>query len=77
MAEKFYELKTRRTEKDGKTYHTKIGAAFPMKEIAGFNLVFDALPIAQLNDKGELEVRVAMFPPLPPRQEPQSDEPGF
>lgn len=58
-----YELKTPRQGKDGKTHWTKIGVAFPMKEKDGFNVSFDALPIPQLNDKGELEVRVAMWPP--------------
>jgi len=81
-----YEMKTARTGKDGKTYWTKIGAAWPMKEKDGFNLTFEALPIPQLNDKGELEVRVAMWPPYedadkqkapPPKAEELDDEIPF
>tara|TARA_R110002050_G_scaffold200943_3_gene336003 strand:+ start:2743 stop:2955 length:213 start_codon:yes stop_codon:yes gene_type:complete len=58
-----YELKTPRQGKDGKTWWTKIGVAFPMKDKDGFNVTFEALPIPQLNDKGELVVEVKMFPP--------------
>jgi hypothetical protein len=63
MAER-YDLKTPRKGKDGKTWWTKIGVAFPMKERDGFNLTFEALPVPQLNDRGELEVRVTMWPPF-------------
>lgn len=81
-----YEMKTARTGKDGKTFWTKIGVGWPMKEKDGFNLTFEALPIPQLNDKGELEVRVAMWPPYedadkqkapPPKAEELDDEIPF
>ena len=81
-----YEMKTARTGKDGKTYWTKIGAAWPMKEKDGFNLTFEALPIPQWNDKGELEGRGAMWPPYedadkqkapPPKAEELDDEIPF
>lgn len=58
-----YELKTARKAPNGKTYWTKIGVAFPMKEKDGFSLIFEALPIAQMNDKGELVVEAKLFPP--------------
>ena len=59
-----YELKTPRQGSDGKTYWTKIGVLFPMKEKDGFSLSFEALPIPQLNDKGVLEVRAVAMPPF-------------
>ena len=59
-----YDMKTARTGKDGKPFWTKIGAAWPMKEKDGFNLTFDALPIPQLNDKGELVVQATLWPPF-------------
>tara|TARA_E500000305_G_scaffold110475_1_gene118540 strand:+ start:1274 stop:1486 length:213 start_codon:yes stop_codon:yes gene_type:complete len=58
-----YELKTVRQGSDGKTYWTKIGVAFPMKDKDGFNVSFDALPIPQLNNKGELVVEAKLWPP--------------
>lgn len=59
-----YDLKVMRKGSDGKSYGTRIGAAFPWKEKDGFNLVLDALPIGQINDKGEYEVRLMMAPPF-------------
>lgn len=50
-------------ERGGKTYWTRIGTMFAMKDRDGFNLVFSALPIPSLNKDGQLEVRVAAFPP--------------
>ena len=38
--------------------------AFPWKGKDGFSLVLDALPIGQMNDKGEFEVRLMMAPPF-------------
>ena len=59
-----YELKVMRKGNDGKSYGTRIGVAFPWKEKDGFSLVLDALPIGQMNDKGEYEVRLMMAPPF-------------
>jgi hypothetical protein len=82
-----YDLKVSRRGKDGKNYSTRIGVAWPMKNVDdGFNLIFEALPVPQLNDKGELEVRVAMWPPYedadkqkapPPKAEELDDEIPF
>lgn len=47
-------------EVNGKTFWTKIGAAFPHRDGTGFNVQLDALPIY-----GKLVLR----PPLPPREE--------
>ena len=58
-----YDLKTARTGKDGKTYWTKIGVMFPMKERDGFNISLEALPIQQLNDQGQLELRITAWEP--------------
>ena len=52
---------------DGKTYWTKLGSAWPAKSGTGFSLTFEALPLQTLNDKGQLECRVLLREPLPPR----------
>jgi hypothetical protein len=59
-----YDLKVARTDRNGKTWWTRIGVMFPMKERDGFNLQLEALPIPSLNDKGELEVRVTAWEPF-------------
>ena len=59
-----YELKVMRKGSDGKSYGNRIGVAFPWKGKDGFSLVLDALPIGQMNDKGEFEVRLMMAPPF-------------
>ncbi len=58
-----YELKTARTGTDGKTYWTKIGTMFPMKEKDGFNLIFDALPTPGIDDRGQIATRVTAWEP--------------
>jgi hypothetical protein len=54
------------TGKDGKTYFTRIGVAFPNKSGEGWSLVFQALPMP-----GPDGCRVLMMPPreqdAPPR----------
>jgi len=40
-----YNLSTPRESKDGKTYWTKIGSAWPTKDGQGFSIVLDALPL--------------------------------
>lgn len=52
---------------DGKTYWTKLGSAWPAKQGTGYSLTFEALPLQSLNDKGQLECRVLLREPLPPR----------
>jgi len=52
----YYEVKVVKKDREGKDRGTKIGAMFPWKSGEGFNIVFDALPIPKLNDRGELEV---------------------
>ena len=59
-----YELKVMRKGSDGKSSGNRIGGAFPWKGKDGFSLVLDALPIGQMNDKGEFEVRLMMAPPF-------------
>lgn len=39
-----YDLISPRPRKDGKTFWTKVGAAFP-RDNGGFSLTFDALPL--------------------------------
>jgi hypothetical protein len=68
-----YELKSPRTGSDGKTYFTKCGVAYPWKNNQGFNLLLEALPVGQLNEKGQLEVRLIMTPPY---EKPLSDAPS-
>jgi len=58
-----YELKTARTGRDGKTYWTRIGVMFPMKDKDGYSLILEALPIPTLSQQGDLEVRISAWPP--------------
>ena len=54
-----YDLLVVRQDKDGKSWWTKIGAAFENRNSDGFSLTFEALPIP--NKDGE--VRVIMKQP--------------
>ena len=45
MAERLDVLVVREDPKTGKSWWTKIGAAFPSKEGDGYSIVLDALPI--------------------------------
>jgi hypothetical protein len=58
-----YDLKVARQGKDGKTYWTKIGVMFPMKERDGFNITLEALPLQTMNDQGQLECRITAWEP--------------
>jgi hypothetical protein len=58
-----YELKVARLGRDGKTYWTKVGVMFPMKERDGFNITLEALPLQTLNDQGQLECRITAWEP--------------
>jgi hypothetical protein len=57
-----YNITVPRKAPSGKTYWTKLGVAFPMKDRDGFSLIFEALPIGKINDKGELVVEAKLFP---------------
>tara|TARA_R100001530_G_scaffold96628_5_gene67135 strand:+ start:278 stop:574 length:297 start_codon:yes stop_codon:yes gene_type:complete len=56
-----YRLAVPRPGKDGKTYWTNIGVMFPLKGKDGFSIIFEALPIPSLNDRGDLECRAMVF----------------
>lgn len=56
------DIVTPRAGSDGKTYFTKIGSAWETKS-GGWSLSFDALPIASMNDKGQLETRALLMVP--------------
>jgi len=47
-----FDICTGRSDRDGKTRWTKIGAMFPAKQGDGFAIKLDALPIP--NEKGEV-----------------------
>lgn len=51
-----------REGRDGKTFYTKIGVAWPMDK-GGYRLVFEALPPGGLNREGKFEVTALLFPP--------------
>lgn len=52
---------------DGKTYWTKLGSAWPAKSGTGYSLTFEALPMPSMSEKGQIECRVLLREPLPPR----------
>jgi len=49
--------------KDGKSYFVRVGSAWPTKN-GGWSLSLDALPTPTLGDKGQLETRLLLMPPL-------------
>ncbi len=51
-----------REGRDGKSFYTKIGVAWPM-ERGGYRLVFEALPTGGLNRDGKFEITALLFPP--------------
>jgi len=59
-----YDLKVARTDRTGKTWWTKIGVMFPMRERDGFSLTLEALPIQTLADDGRLECRITAWGPF-------------
>jgi hypothetical protein len=74
MADRF-DILTARTVGD-KTYWTKIGVAFPMKDREGMRLVFEALPIPAMRE-GKLECTAVLMPPKPrDGQAPRGDADG-
>lgn len=63
MTERMDLLATRSYTSNGetKTTFTRIGTAW--KNSKGWSLVFDALPVPSINDKGQIETRVLMMAP--------------
>jgi hypothetical protein len=62
MSERFDVMVPRKSRDGSKTYWTKIGVMFPMKN-GGYSITFEALPIPTLSDDGSLECRaLAMVP---------------
>lgn len=51
-----------REGRDGKTFFSKIGVAWPMDK-GGYRLVFEALPAGGINREGKFEVTALLFPP--------------
>jgi hypothetical protein len=60
MAER-YDLKVARQGRDGKSYWTKTGVMFPMKDRDGFNISLEALPLQSMNDQGQMECRITAW----------------
>lgn len=61
-----YDACTGRKDKSGKTYWTKIGAAFPAKDgKEGFNIVLDALPMPN----AEGQAWISLFVPKPKKDD--------
>lgn len=58
-----YDILTARKSGD-KTYWTKIGVAFPLRDRDGFRLVFEALPLPAMHD-GSIECTAVLMPPKP------------
>ncbi len=59
-----------RTGRDGKTFYTKIGVAWPLDK-GGYRLSFEALPIASMNRDGNaVETTALLFPPKDDAQRP-------
>ena len=56
------DIVTAREGKDGKSFFTKIGVAWPNAK-GGYRLVFEALPTGGLNREGKFEVTALLFPP--------------
>lgn len=60
----YFEIKTSRAGKDGKTYWTRIGTLFPLKGKDGFSLVLDALPLMKMGQDGQLRCEAVALPPF-------------
>jgi hypothetical protein len=58
---KKYNLTQGRQGRDGKTYWQNIGVMFPMKEKDGFVLSFNALPLPQISEENQIEIKVSAF----------------
>jgi len=71
-----YDLKVARQGRDGKTYWTKIGVMFPMRERDGFNISLEAFPLQTMNDQGQLECRITAWEPYKDNVNAESDAGG-
>jgi hypothetical protein len=71
-----YDLKTARTGRDGKTYWTKIGVMFPMRDRDGFNITLEAMPLQTMNEQGQLECRITAWEPYKDEQGSVRDKPS-
>ncbi len=69
-----YDLKVARQGKDGKTWWTKIGVMFPMKDRDGFNITLEALPLQTMNDQGQMECRITAWEPYKDDRSPGYDD---
>lgn len=69
MAERLDALSVR--ESNGKSYFTKIGAAFPNKDGKGWSILLDAMPAS--NDG---QFKIMLREPLPPREDGGSRAPS-
>jgi hypothetical protein len=56
-----FDVLSSRTSKDGKTYYTKIGVMWPLKN-GGYRITFEALPVGRVYE-GEYRVEAVCFPP--------------
>lgn len=56
-----YDVLSPRPGKDGKTFYTKVGVAWPMKAREGFSVTFEALPLPTMED-GALRTVVLIVP---------------
>lgn len=70
-----YDLIVAREGREGKTYWTKIGSAFPAKSGEGFSLSFDALPMPGKDGGCWVQMRVPQertdARPAPSRARPE------
>jgi hypothetical protein len=71
-----YDLKTARTGRDGKTYWTRIGVMFPMRDRDGFNITLEAMPLQSMNEQGQLECRITAWEPYKDDQGSVRGEPS-
>ena len=58
--------------KDGKTYWHVIGTAFKNDKMDGFDLIFNSLPISQINDQGKSQCRAMLLKPKDNYEKPAS-----
>lgn len=75
-----YDALVARTDKNGKTWWTKIGSLFPAKDGPGFTLMLDALPLTGADGQAKIVMRVPKPKgeqgSAPPANEPHDDMGG-
>ena len=52
-----------RNSKDGQTIWHNIGTAFKNEKTGGWDLLFNSLPLPEINDKGQLVTRAMLLKP--------------